>query len=148
MRLAKNPPITDSIVFLMIGQDAADGRMQLTPLFRTLDIRWSHDASRGLFERMRQTTEELSRLAGADPYFAIDGGPLGKYVTVHPLGGAPMADDPSRGVTDDLGRVHGHRGLVVADGSVVPTALTVNPAKTIAALAERSAAALVAEGRP
>ena len=86
--------------------------------------------------------------AGADPYFAIDGGPLGKYVTVHPLGGAPMADDPSRGVTDDAGRVHGHRGLVVADGSVVPTALTVNPAKTIAALAERSAAALVAEGRP
>ena len=148
VRLAKNPPITDSIVFLMIGQDAADGRMRLTPLFRTLDIRWSHEASRGLFERMRETTEDLARKAGADPYFALDGGPLGKYVTVHPLGGAPMADDPSQGVTDDSGRVHGQRGLVVADGSVVPTALGVNPAKTIAALAERSAAALVAEGRP
>ena len=61
VRLAKNPPITDSIVFLMIGQDAADGRMKLTPLFRTLDIHWSHDASRGLFERMRETTEELAR---------------------------------------------------------------------------------------
>ena len=69
-------------------------------------------------------------------------------MTVHPLGGAPMADEPVHGVTDDTGRVHGHRGLVVADGSVVPTALGVNPAKTIAALAERSAAALVAEGRP
>ena len=148
VRLAKNPPITDSIVFLMIGQDAADGRMRLTPLFRTLDIRWSQEASRGLFERMRETTEDLARKAGADPYFALDGGPLGKYVTVHPLGGAPMADDPSQGVTDDSGRVHGQRGLVVADGSVVPTALGVNPAKTIAALAERSAAALVAEGRP
>jgi cholesterol oxidase len=132
----------------MIGQDAADGRMKLTPLFRTLDIHWSRDASRELFERMRETTEELSREARADPYFELDGGPLGKYVTVHPLGGAPMADDPRHGVTDDVGRVHGHRGLVIADGSVVPTALAVNPAKTIAALAERSAAALVAEGRP
>jgi len=147
VRLARHPPITDSIVFLMIGQDAADGRMRLTPIFRTLDIRWSPEASRPLFERMRATTEELARLARADPYFALDGGPLGKYVTVHPLGGAPMADEPVHGVVDDVGRVHGHRGLLVADGSVVPTALGVNPAKTIAALAERSAAALVAEGR-
>jgi cholesterol oxidase len=148
VRLAKHPPVTDSIVFLMIGQDAGDGQMKLTPIFRTLDIRWSSDNSRALFERMRETTQALAREARADAYFELDGGPLGKYVTVHPLGGAPMADDPRHGVTDDVGRVHGHRGLVIADGSVVPTALAVNPAKTIAALAERSAAALVAEGRP
>jgi cholesterol oxidase len=55
-----------------------------------------------------------------------------------------MADDPARGVVDDAGRVHGYPGLQVLDGSIVPTALGVNPSKTIAALAERGADALVA----
>jgi cholesterol oxidase len=56
-----------------------------------------------------------------------------------------MADDPERGVVDDLGRVYNYAGLYVLDGSIVPTALGVNPSKTIAALAERGAASLVAE---
>jgi cholesterol oxidase len=56
-----------------------------------------------------------------------------------------MADDPGRGVVDDAGRVHGYPGLYVLDGSIVPTALGVNPSKTIAALAERGVARLVAE---
>ena len=46
------------------------------------------------------------------------------------------------GVVDDHGKVHGYDGLYVLDGSIVPTALGVNPSKTIAALAERGAAAL------
>jgi cholesterol oxidase len=146
VRLAKRPPVTDSIVFLMIGKDAADGSMRLTPLFRRLDVRWSNAASQELFDRMRETTERLAGIAQADSYFALNAGPLGKFVTVHPLGGAPMADDPRSGVVDQFGRVHGYTGLVVADGSVVPTALGVNPAKTIAALAERSIERLAAEG--
>jgi cholesterol oxidase len=56
---------------------------------------------------------------------------------VHPLGGCPMADDPTAGVVDDTGKAHGYDGLYVLDGSIVPTALGVNPSKTIAALAER-----------
>ena len=148
VRLAMRSPITDSIVFLMIGQDAADGRMRLTRLFKRLDIRWSSAASRQLFEQMHETTEELARLAEADAYFALNGGPLGKFITVHPLGGCPMGDDPQRGVVDQHGAVHGHPGLIVADGSVIPTAVGVNPAKTIAALAERSVEHLAAEGPP
>ena len=58
-----------------------------------------------------------------------------------------MADDPNAGVVDDHGRVHGHDGLLVSDGSIVPTALGVNPAKTIAALAERSVERLLERGR-
>jgi cholesterol oxidase len=54
-----------------------------------------------------------------------------------------MADDPARGVVDDRGAVHRYPGLYVLDGSIVPTALGVNPSKTIAALAERGADALV-----
>jgi cholesterol oxidase len=148
VRLERRSPITDALVFLMIGQDAADGHMRLTPLFRRFDIRWSNERSQALFDAMRQTTEEVAQAAEARPFFNLDVGPLGKFITVHPLGGCPMADDPADGVVDDLGRVHGHPGLLVADGSVVPTALGVNPSHTIAALAERSVEALASEGRP
>ncbi len=56
-----------------------------------------------------------------------------------------MSDEPQLGVVDGYGRVHGYRGLRVADGSIVPTALGVNPSETIAALAERNVEQLVAE---
>lgn len=134
---------TDSLVFLMMGRDAADGQMRLTRLFRRFDIRWSRDASARLFADLERTANEVAEASGATPFFALEGGPLNTFATVHPLGGCPMADDPARGVVDDVGRVHGYQGLYVLDGSIVPTALGVNPSKTIAALAERGAARLV-----
>lgn len=45
----------------------------------------------------------------------------------------PTARD---GVVDERGRVHGHPGPWVVDGSVVPAKLGVNPSRTITALAE------------
>jgi cholesterol oxidase len=145
VRLKDHAPISDTLVFLMIGRDAANGRFRLTPLFRTLDIRWSKSDSAELFDGMRQAAGELAEAAEAGSFFALDAGPLGKFITVHPLGGCPMADDPDDGVVDDAGKVHGHEGLYVLDGSIVPTALGVNPSKTIAAVAERGAERLVAE---
>lgn len=136
---------TDSLVFLMIGRDAANGQMRLTPLFKRFDIRWSNECSQRLFDDLGRSAEEIARGSDATPFYALDGGPLSKFATVHPLGGCPMADDPSVGVVDDGGRVHDYPGLYVLDGSIVPTALGVNPSKTIAALAERGAARLVGE---
>jgi cholesterol oxidase len=138
-------PIDDSLVFLMIGRDAADGRMRLTPLLKRFDIRWSRSASEALFTAMKQTTDRLARGVGAEPFFALDTWPLSAYITVHPLGGCPMADDPAHGVVDDAGKVHGYDGLYVLDGSIVPSALGVNPSKTIAALAERGVERLIGE---
>ncbi len=146
-RLPKRPgraPITDSLVFLMFGRDAANGRMRLTPLLRRLDIAWRKEDSQALWDAMEKATNDLAAAVAAEPFFALDAGPLGKFITVHPLGGCPMADDPRRGVVDDGGKVHGYDGLYVADGAIVPTALGVNPSKTIAALAERAAERLVA----
>jgi cholesterol oxidase len=135
----------DSLIFLMIGRDAANGQMRLTPLFRRFDIRWSKDASAKLFADLERTAREVADGSEAKLFYALEGGPLSKFMTVHPLGGCPMADDPARGVVDDVGRVHGYPGLRVLDGSIVPTALGVNPSKTIAALAERGVAQLVEE---
>jgi cholesterol oxidase len=137
-------PIADSLVFLMLGREAAEGQMRLTPLFKCFDIRWSRKPSEGLFSAMREVTDEISRQVGAEPFFALDTWPLSGFITVHPLGGCPMADDPAGGVVDDAGKVHGYDGLYVLDGSIVPTALGVNPSKTIAALAERGVEKMIA----
>jgi cholesterol oxidase len=136
-------PDRDSLIFLMMGRDAADGRMRLTPIFKRFDIRWDRADSAKLFDDLGTTARELADAAEATPFYALEGGPFDTYATVHPLGGCPMADDPAQGVVDDIGRVHGYRGLHVLDGSIVPTALGVNPSKTIAALAERGVHAML-----
>jgi cholesterol oxidase len=145
LRVPARESDVDSLIFLMIGRDAADGQMRLTPLLRRFDIRWSKAASAQLFADLEATAKEIAEKSEATPFYALEGGPLSNFTTVHPLGGCPMADDPAAGVVDDLGRVHGHPGLYVLDGSIVPTALGVNPSKTIAALAERGAARLATD---
>ncbi|HEX4751537.1 MAG TPA: GMC family oxidoreductase [Solirubrobacterales bacterium] len=142
VHVAEREPDTDSLIFLMIGRDAADGQMRLTPFLHRFDIRWSKAGSAQLFADLEATAKEIAVASEATPFYALEGGPLGNFTTVHPLGGCPMADDPAAGVVDNFGRVHGYPGLYVLDGSIIPTALGVNPSKTIAALAERGAARL------
>ena len=69
---------------------------------------------------------------------------LRHLITAHPLGGCPMGDDYLQGAVDQFGRVFAgdgsvHKGLFVTDGSVIPSALGVNPFLTISALTERFA---------
>ena len=49
----------------------------------------------------------------------------------HPLGTARMAKDPTWGVVNCEGRVHGWKNLFVADGSILPSSPAVNPQITI-----------------
>jgi choline dehydrogenase-like flavoprotein len=63
-----------------------------------------------------------------------------------------MADNVADGVVDEWGRVFRqgpdkafHRGLYIADGSMIPTALGVNPALTISAVSLRVADKVIAE---
>ncbi|MCY9782672.1 GMC family oxidoreductase [Nocardiopsis sp. EMB25] len=67
---------------------------------------------------------------------------VGAY-TVHPLASCRIGDDPHTSALDDRHELRGHPGIFVTDGSSVPGALTVNPAMTIAALAERSVPGIV-----
>jgi choline dehydrogenase-like flavoprotein len=62
-----------------------------------------------------------------------------KLMAFHPLGTARADARPARGVVDGDLAVHGLEGLYVADGSVVPSSLGVNPQLTIMALATRLA---------
>jgi choline dehydrogenase-like flavoprotein len=63
--------------------------------------------------------------------------------SAHPQGGCRMGVDPGTSVTDPLGRVHGHAGLYVADGSLFPTGARVNPYLSIMAFADRIAGHLI-----
>ncbi|MDX8049562.1 GMC family oxidoreductase [Lentzea sp. BCCO 10_0798] len=71
---------------------------------------------------------------------------VGAY-TVHPLSSCRIGDDPATSALDDNHELRGHPGIFVTDGSAVPGALTVNPAMTIAALAERAVPAIVRAAR-
>jgi len=63
----------------------------------------------------------------------------GDHLTYHPLGGAVLNK-----ATDNYGRLHGHPGLYVIDGALVPGNTSVNPFVTITALAERNIEAIIA----
>ncbi|MCW3818267.1 FAD-dependent oxidoreductase [Micromonospora sp. DR5-3] len=67
---------------------------------------------------------------------------IGAY-TVHPLSSCRIGDDPETSALDDTHELRDHPGIFVTDGSSVPGALTVNPAFTIAALAERAVPGIV-----
>ncbi|MGN6187895.1 MAG: GMC oxidoreductase [Conexibacter sp.] len=76
----------------------------------------------------------------------------GEAITLsHPLGGCRIGRTAADGVVDEYGRVFDsrqgdgavHAGLFVLDGSIVPTALAVNPSLTIAALALRAAREMI-----
>jgi choline dehydrogenase-like flavoprotein len=57
----------------------------------------------------------------------------------HPMSTARMGSDPDTSVTDPAGAVRGVEGLYVADASLLPTSVGVNPMMTIIATAKRVA---------
>ncbi len=58
----------------------------------------------------------------------------------HPMGTARIAADPGEGVCASDGSVNGVAGLYVADASLFPTSLGVNPMMTVLAFAKKIAA--------
>ena len=64
---------------------------------------------------------------------------IGLAGTAHACGTLVTGADPSVAAVDAVGRVHGLRGLTVADGSVLPRSSRVNPSLTIYAWSLRVA---------
>jgi choline dehydrogenase-like flavoprotein len=65
--------------------------------------------------------------------------------TVHLMGTARLGADPATSVCDPWGSVRERAGLSVADASLFPTPIGVNPMLTVQALATRVAANVVEE---
>ncbi len=109
------------------------------------------------FRRGLQRMQELFDAAGArEVYLPLPAGvePAKarardlKPMAFHPLGTARADARPAHGVVDEHLQLHGVRGVHVADGSVVPSSLGVNPQLTIMALATRLAYGLLGREVP
>ena len=92
-----------------------------------------------LIERARQ--DEL------DDLIALENFQTGRISisAAHLMGGCAMGRDARDSVTDAWGRVHGVPWLRVADSSLFPDALEINPYVTVMALADRTAQAVQAD---
>jgi len=137
--------IKNTLSLILLANDDSMGRMFLND--NRLRIEWPGLGTKPQFvkgsEFMRQVTQAIGGEYIQNPIW----NELTNHnlVTAHPLGGCVMADDADGGVVNHKGQVFTgdpgggvHEGLYVMDGSVVPTALGVNPLLTISALAERS----------
>jgi cholesterol oxidase len=132
---------TGILPLLGMGREEANGVMKLRD--GLLDIDWNITQSTNYYRRVRAAQRRLAKALGAthrdNPMWHLGR----RVITVHPLGGAPMGRTEREGVVDSFGRVFGHPGLYIADGSVMPGTVGPNPSLTIAALADRFAERLL-----
>ncbi|SFI26015.1 MULTISPECIES: GMC oxidoreductase [Microbacterium] len=134
-----------SLPLLGMGRDTPDGRMSLRR--GRLAVDWTVATSRPYFARMREVMKRIGAELGAD----VSDNPLwwlGRVITVHPVGGAPMGRHPGEGVCDAYGEVFGHPGLHVLDGAALPGPVGANPSLTIAALADRACTRMLEQPWP
>ena len=142
--------LNHSMLYLVMGQDNARGVILFEAPWTEPDgrirVSWDRGGQQQIFTRMNEELRRHARALGANfisnPTWSVFN--LRHLVTAHPLGGCPMGDDHLQGAVDAYGRVFAgdggtHKGLYVTDGSVVPSALGVNPFLTISALTERFA---------
>jgi choline dehydrogenase-like flavoprotein len=89
----------------------------------------------------------LHHISGPDELGKIDPSVIPResmeVLTVHMMGTAAMGGDRSHAVTDSFGHVHDAEGVMVADASLFPGPVGVNPMETIMALATRNAHYLI-----
>jgi len=141
-----------TLVLLGMGHDSSDGRVVLGP-DGAGSVKWAELKRSSYRQHIRSEFARVAKAHGGTyRYLRIFGD---NFITVHPLGGCAMADDPAGGVVNDRGQVfdglggglvdpqHGeaavHHGLYIADGAIIPSSIACNPLLTISALAERIA---------
>ena len=96
----------------------------------TLPIPPVIEAGRGVVERFAEKTNGVA-WAGLNDLMDIPN-------TAHVLGGCGIGEDERTGVIDKSHQAFNYPGLYVADGSVIPANLGVNPSLTITAMTERA----------
>ncbi|MDP2481730.1 MAG: GMC family oxidoreductase [Candidatus Palauibacterales bacterium] len=86
--------------------------------------------------------DEAARIAGRITATAFIPGKT-SISAAHLMGGCGMGSSPTDSVTDSWGRVHGLPWLRIADSSLFPDSLEINPYLTVMALADRTAEAVL-----
>lgn len=153
--------VSNMMCVVGMGQEAADARFTLGRGGNETPLRvqkpggakfWDDPIYRAIENSLERLAAKLRPENSADRFFnpfltnVADTVKLKSIALSHPLGGCRMADDASRGVVDEFGRVFDkskigadpfYKGLYIADASIIPTALGVNPSLTISALALR-----------
>lgn len=147
----KNIPgaLNHSMLYLASGHDSAGGTLRLNSE-NTIEVHWPNVDQESIFKNIATQMEKLATVSGGSyvksPSHLV--GAKGHFITVHPLGGCRLGNTALQGVVNYKGQVFDadspdptavHRGLYVADGSIIPRSLGVNPLLTIAALGERIA---------
>lgn len=132
----KNLPGIGPMAFYDITPRDAERAMKATAL--TAELMFAAGAKRVILpfeglEDIYSVDEARALLKKPVPASAME------FFTVHLMGTARMSDDPARGVTGSHGAVHGHPGLFVADASLFPGPVGVNPMETIMGIATRNA---------
>lgn len=140
-QLQNAAPLKNMMPWFAQGIDQPHGTLRLRPRWgvfgpQDLHIDWSVAGSVPLINEIVNTHTRLSKATGGTPVVPASWTVAQYLVTPHPLGGCAMADSPDDGVVDRKGEVFGHPRLYVIDGAIIPTALGVNPSRTIASLAE------------
>ena len=128
-----------SMLYLVMGQDNARGTILFEAPWTEPDgrirVSWDQAGQQQIFTRMNEEIapprpRPARPTSSPTPPGACSS--CGHLITAHPLGGCPMGDDYLQGAVDPFGRVFAgdgsvHQGLYVTDGSVIPSALGVNP---------------------
>ena len=142
--------LNHTMFYLVMAFDDARGRMVFEAPWHERDGRlrvvWDDAGRQRIYTRLDEELRRHSRALGAS-YIA---NPLWSFMeirhlmTAHPIGGCPIGEDSANGAVDEFGRLFRgdggvHEGLFVADGSLIPTSIGVNPFLTISALAEHIA---------
>jgi cholesterol oxidase len=132
------PDVANTALFLAMGRDRANGRIELSPLTHALKVTWDVPSNMPLYSGAARLVQDVADTLGGvmtlNPFWKR----LHMPVSVHNLGGCIMSDDPACGVTTATGELHHYPGLYVLDGAILPAATGVNPSSTIAAVAERN----------
>lgn len=152
---AAAPPPAAKYAMIVVAEQAPDreNRVMLSDERdalgqRKVAIRWRATETdvRSVRETLRLFATALAA-AGRGRVQLTDVGDRWMGAGGHHAGTTRMADDPTRGVTDRHGRVHGVANLFVAGSSVFPTMGHAHPTLTIVAMALRLADHLRATAR-
>jgi cholesterol oxidase len=146
--------ISNVFWFNCMGNDQTFGTFDLDR-HGHLTLDYPDPSNNPLFTKTREVMSKLGDAMGGKyvdfPMWSKDLFGTRKLVVTHPLGGCPIGRSGSEGTADLQGRVFTgsngtdvHPGLYVADGSLMPGPIGVNPTLTIVAVALQVARGIAA----